>query len=69
MILAAYFIARYDNRLAAYNALQRRLMEHYCAQGGTPEQWCETYARPFRDRYGWMVDSDGRPTPPSRSAR
>lgn len=55
MILADRFLARCDSPYAAYMSLQRALMTHYSAQGGSPELWCASLAPTFRRRYAYLL--------------
>ena len=51
MILAQKYLARYGTPFAAYMALQRALMLHYMARGGSEEHWCNSLAPIFQERY------------------
>jgi len=55
MLLAHLFLARHSSALAAYNALQVRLLRRHLRRGGTVDGWCDRMAPAFRRRYGWMV--------------
>ena len=57
MLLASYYLARTPSRLAAYNALQVRLMRRFIGRGGTEAEWIDHYAAAFRRRFGWMLAS------------
>jgi len=49
------FTASYGCGLSAYLALQRALMRHYVAQGGTEAEFCERLAAAFHRRHGRML--------------
>lgn len=55
MILAQMYLARHESPFAAYMALQRALLCHHVARGGSPESWCERLAPVFRRRYDRLV--------------
>ena len=55
VLLATFYLDRYDQRLRAYNMLQLQLMSAYIRRGGTPDGWCARYAQAFRRRFGWML--------------
>lgn len=51
------FTARHGTGLRAYMALQRALMLHYVARGGTEAEFCERLAEAFYRRHGQLIDS------------
>ena len=55
MLLASYYLANARSPLAAYNALQVRLMLRFIGRGGSEAEWVAHYAAPFRRRFGWML--------------
>ena len=55
MMVADFYLARYDTRLKAYNALQMALMRCFLERGGSIDEWCTRYAAAFRRRYGGML--------------
>lgn len=54
------FTAFYGSGLTAYLALQRALMRHFVAQGGTEAEFCERLAPVFRERHGRLLDENHR---------
>lgn len=52
MELVHGYLARYPTRLAAYLALQRALMRHYVARGGTAEGFSAHLSAAYRQRFG-----------------
>ena len=60
MLLATYYLARAQSPLAAYNALQVRLMIRFIGRGGSEAEWVAHYAEPFRRRFGWMLAGGSR---------
>jgi hypothetical protein len=59
MTLAASFLARQRTAFGAYVALQRALMQHHIARGGTAEDFCRRLAPVFRLRYGALLLEGG----------
>lgn len=55
MVLAEFYMARYETAFQAYMALQRALMLRYVQRGGTPERWCREMAPRFRARYSVLL--------------
>ena len=57
MILAQKYLARHKTPFAAYMALQRVLLLHYLARGGTEEGWCKAIAPHFHERYKKLLQN------------
>ena len=58
-MLGELYLARCGSGFAAYMALQRALVSHWLARGGTEQSWCERIAPVFRSRYmGLIVGGD-----------
>jgi hypothetical protein len=55
MELARRYLARHRTAYAAYIALQRALMRHYIARGGSAGDFCSRLAPVFRRRFGSML--------------
>jgi hypothetical protein len=53
--IARRFRASQPNGLAAYLALQRALMRHYVALGGTEAEFCERLAAAFHRRHARLL--------------
>lgn len=51
MEITRRFLERYPTRFGAYLALQRALMRHHIARGGTGEDFCQRLAPAFHRRY------------------
>ena len=60
MLLATYYLARAQSPLAAYNALQVRLMIRFIGRGGSEAEWVAHSAEPFGRRFGWMLAGGSR---------
>ena len=69
MELVPGYLARHPTPLAAYLALQRALMRHYVARGGTAEGFCAHLAAAFRQRFEPMFFSAEAARPESDAAR
>lgn len=55
MELARRYLARHRTSYAAYIALQRALMAHHIARGGSAADFCTRLAPVFRQRYGALM--------------
>lgn len=55
-MLGYSYLARFANRLAAYNRLQVALMRRFFSRGGTTDEWVIRLAPAYRQRYGWMCE-------------
>lgn len=49
------FCALHDTGLGAYLALQRALMRHYVARGGTEAEFCARLAAAFHRRHSTLL--------------
>jgi hypothetical protein len=49
------FTASYGTGFCAYLALQRALMGHFVARGGTEAEFCERLAEAFHRRHGRLL--------------
>lgn len=56
VVLAEGYLDRFRSGLAAYNAIQARLMQRFLDRGGTVELWMSRLAPVFRQRYGWLCE-------------
>jgi hypothetical protein len=61
MLLAARHRAVHKTGFGAYVALQRTLMTHFIARGGTAEEFCVRLAPVFRRRYAALLTESPRP--------
>jgi hypothetical protein len=59
-MLAELYRARFRTGFEAYMALQRALIAHWIARGGTEESWCNSMASLFRRRYAMLVEAERR---------
>lgn len=57
MMLLERILGDCESPFQAYMELQRRLLHHWIARGGTEEAWCQRLAPAFHARYAPMIDS------------
>jgi hypothetical protein len=60
MELIRRHLASQPSGYAAYLSLQRALMRHHIAKGGTAEDFCRRLSPIFRARYGAVLDAGAR---------
>ena len=55
--IARRFAALHGTGFGAYLALERALMGHYVARGGTEADFCERLAAAFHRRHGGLLEA------------